>query len=230
MSDTPSPPIPAPFDDVETAEAVAKELFDGLVRDLDFTTRFTAFGARVLEGDQRPVLTTPGGRAAFLEAGTTSLALPEKPCDLILPANPIGFHASLGLEAMHLWDADMQARMIAAFVATLAADIADRVESLFRMAGAKADLASAEALVHAVMGDGPTELVALASGTEAVLDRRAMVLALLPTGNWKQWMTEGEHGPVWHVDLVREMSAGLVLGGACRLYAVGPGPVTVSPT
>lgn len=216
----PVPVLPAVFTDADESAAMARELLDEVVAELAFEHRFADFAGVV--STQRPVIRSTADVAVCEGGGVVIRGTPT----VILPVETMGIHAVVDARNMLTWSPTRRAQLVAGAAEGLAQVLWDKLTEMLQLARARPAVEAAEALIVEAMGEGPRRVGVLANGIEVVYDERALALALLPKSEVKAWLEEGEEEPGWHMKLRLSFAAGLVTTGACRLYAVGPGPIS----
>lgn len=225
MADQVAPPavpvLPAVFTDTAQSAALAEELLGEVVGELAFEYRFIDFGGRL--STQRPIVRAGSAEVAVCEAGRVVVA--EQPT-VLLPADKVGLHVVVDAANMLSWSPDLRRGMVVGLAEGVAGVLWDKLTEMLHLVEARPSVAAAEAHITQGMGPGTCQVGVLANGIEVVYDDRAIALVLLPERGARAWLEEGEEDPGWHLKLHFSFAAGLITTGACRLYAVGPGPTS----
>lgn len=226
MADQAAPPaapaLPAVFTDADQSGALASTLLDEVVEELAFERRFVDFGGIVSPGQPHIVHTTR--ELAVCEGGGVVIYRPH--AEFRLPAEAVGIHAVVDARNMLTWSPARRQQLVTGAAEGLAGVLWDKLTELLQLVEARPSSAAAEALIMAAMGEGARRVGVLLNGIEVLYDERAIALSLLPEHTVTAWLEEGADEPGWHLKLHLSFAAGLITAGACRLYAVGPGPTS----
>lgn len=217
-----APALPAVFTDADQSGALASELLGEVVEQLAFESRFADFGGLVSPGQPHIVRTTHD--LAVCEDGRVVIYRPQ--AEFGLPAEAVGIHAVVDARNMLTWSPARRQQLVTGVADGLAEVLWDKLTELLQLVQARPSVAAAEALIMATMGEGARRVGVLLNGIEVVYDERAIALSLLPERRVTAWLEEGDEQPGWHLKLHLSFAAGLITAGACRLYAVGPGPTS----
>lgn len=214
------------FYDAEWSNLLGLGLLEEIDHRFDFTTRFAGVAdvGILPPGGNYHLHRGPGrstGPVAWVRNKMVEVSTSDD--DLVVPNDAIAFEATLDLDDMISWaHGHLRSDVVDACVASLEAAMWERIEQLFSKAGASPRRGEAERSIERDAGVGKLIDLELPSGIFAVAQEGNLTLAVGAGLEGSAGLApDGEH---WYLRGRLPVSTCLLLKGARRLHAEGPGP------